>query len=143
MADLTVEKVWERKLQGPFKMGRYPLAASSTIKRGAYVCANSSGDATNGDSSVNGTVLGIADESVATSNGDTHITVILEGVFKLTVVDADDDDNVGDIVYLGADDNSYTVTSATGLEAVGRIEEFVTGTTNWVRLVGEPVRDPA
>lgn len=138
MSDLSKNTPREYKLTGVQKLVNLPLAASTTIYEGAYVSTDASGDAVNGDQTQTKNI-GICLAKASTTDSDTSVDVILESVTKLTITGATDDSDIGSYVYLGSDDNSFTLNS-TGNDSIGVVQEWVSGEVCWVFLQSDTLR---
>lgn len=125
-----------------------PMIAAEIIYKGANVFAKAAGDAFSNDGTTNtlavGDVyLGVAVEGVDNSAGAAQakdVRTYLEGCFLMTFSDTLTKANQGDDVYVNnvSDDSVVTITTDTGNPQVtiGKIAQFVSATTAYVKLTG-------
>lgn len=138
MATLAVDKV--RQFRNLGSAVQYPIVATDILYRGSAISRNSSGDArplSTSDSVFLGFNDANADNNTG-SAGDKLVEVYVEGEVLLSVTSVNDDDDVSSTVY-ASDDDTFTLAS-TGNLAVGKVMQWVTGTTCWVKFQGHACR---
>lgn len=119
----------------PGAMHSYPMAASTTIYKGAMVCINSAGYAIPAAAaSGNSQVVGVADEQAksGTTAGDTSVRVVSGRVFNFAA-DSLGQDDVGSVMYAD-DDQTIDETQASNAPKVGMLVEYVSASEGWVYI---------
>lgn len=116
----------------------FKVKNAEVIYYGAMVNTDANGLLVNSTDTANERWQGMAMESVT---GDTSASPpvrcrVSQGSYqlKLVVVGVADDTDIHDLVYCDPDENTFTLTAATNLGAIGRVVEHVSGTTCWVEL---------
>lgn len=121
----------------PKSCNALPVQASSTIYVGSAVSIDTGGEVGPLSSSDTG-FYGFAKEKADNSSGsagDINAEIYTSGEVLLTITGLDDNNDIGDIVY-ASDDNTFTLTSATGNIAIGKVCEIksLSGGTAYVRF---------
>lgn len=118
----------------------FPVAASTTIYKGALVCENTAGYAVPAADTASYRFLGIAEEkkdNASGSAGDLTVKVSMPAggaQAKLTCVGAAQTD-VGEVAYVTDDASAGTPGTDPGNTVVlGRAVEFVSSTSMWIAL---------
>jgi len=112
----------------------YPVAASSTIYKGALVCVNSSGYAVPASDTSNYVFVGVAVEKAdnsSGSNGDEKVRVYKTGVYEYTKSSATDADR-GTLMYVS--DDQTVATSTTNSIKAGYCVDVVDSSTIKLRI---------
>lgn len=102
------------------------VQASSTIYAGSAVSIDSGGEVgplAAAEVGFVGFAVSKADNSSG-SAGDIKADILSSGYIELSVTGINDNDDVGDIVY-ASDDDTFTLTSATGNTAIGKVREIL------------------
>lgn len=109
-------------------ISEHPVLASTKIYEGAAVVVDGNGWAK--PLAVNLEFVGFAQrqaDNSAGANGDKKVKVNRHGLIQLAVTGVDAT-KVGEAVY-ASDDNTFTLTKATGLPRIGKVLQHVSGTT--------------
>lgn len=128
MATLAVDtpRAYETNLDPV--LNHLPVIAADIIYEGAAVGDNASGYAR--PLAAADPFLGFANKQVDNSGGAAgalNVEVRQQGIAQLTVVGAEDTDDVGEAVY-ASDDGTFTLTS-TSNTVIGKVVRHVSGTT--------------
>ena len=130
MTALSAKRI--TKSRGLTRKVRYLMANGVTVYAGGMVCLNSSGLAIPAAAaSDNRAVLGIAVESVTSADATTWCEVV-EGEFLMDAQTIAQDD-VFKIVYAD-DDATVDDAQATDAPVAGRLIEYVSASSGWVRI---------
>ncbi len=124
---LSANKARDYSVRG--RENALPVQASSTIYAGSALTIDTGGEVGPADAS-EANFAGFALEKVDNSNGsagDVNCRVLTSGEIELTVTGLDDNNDIGDIVYL-TDDNTFTLV-ASGAKAIGKVSEIVSLTS--------------
>lgn len=132
MAALTADKEVTQSLAGLYA---FPVAASTTIYKGAMVCLNSSGYLVPAADTAGYVFVGIAYERVdnsAGSAGDRWCRVLGEGVFPVVTAGASQA-WLGQAAYI-TDDQTVNVTGGTNKVLCGYVARYDSATAIYIRI---------
>lgn len=136
MATLAADKV--RVFRGEPKFIEVPAVATDIMYRGS-AAGDSSGTAR--PLSAGDAFLGFIDAQCDNSAGAAsakNVRVRARGSVKLAVTSVASTDDIGATVY-ASDDDTFTLAS-TNNSSIGKVEEWVSGTTCWVYFEGASQR---
>jgi hypothetical protein len=131
MATLAADKVRKfRNVTGAIR--EVPAVATDIIYRGSAV-GDSSGTARplNAGDAFLGFCIAKADNSAGSASA-INVAVVPEGEVQLAVTSVASTDDIGATVY-ASDDDTFTLAS-TSNSSIGKITEWVTSTTCWVKF---------
>jgi hypothetical protein len=132
MATLSADKI--RKFRNCAPTTQHPVVASDIIYRGAAVTRNTNGECSPGNTT-DTVFMGFTDAQVDNSAGSANaknVEVFPAGEVYIPVTGADDANDEGSAVYL-TDDDTFTLTATGGL-AIGKVVQWDTSTSCWVRF---------
>jgi len=131
MAALTAKRVTKSRRLG--HKVKYLMPASTTCYAGGMVQITSAGLAVPAAAtSGNKQVVGIAVETVTSAASGSYYVEVLEGEFLLGA-DAITQAMVGDMMFIN-DDQTVDDTQGSNEAAAGKLIEFVSTTSGWVRV---------
>lgn len=136
MAALTTNR--NRLARSTCRLLAYPVAASTTIYKGALVALDANGFAVNAADTAGLQVVGVAAEKVDNAggaNGDKKIVIEAEREY-LFAASSITQAMVGDVMYVVDNDTVDDAAGPTNDVAVGRLTEFISTTQGWVYIPG-------
>lgn len=111
--------------------GDLPVAASTTVYAGSCCTYKTDGYVRPFEGTGSDTFAGFADAKIdnsSGSDGDEDVHLRQKGIVILDVTGVTGVGNVGDAVY-ASDDDTFTTTSSSAHEQIGKIVRWITGTT--------------
>jgi len=131
MAALSAKRTTSSR--GLTRKVRYLMAASTTCYGGGMVCLNSSGLAIPAAAAAdNRAVVGVAVADVTSAASGSYYVEVLEGEFLMDAQTIAQDDTYK-IVYAD-DDATIDDAQATNAPVAGRLIEYVSASSGWVRI---------
>ena len=131
MAALSAKRVTKSRRLG--HKVKYLMKASTTCYQGGIVVLDSSGLAIPAAAaSGNKQAVGIAVASVTSAASGSYYIEVMEGEFLLTA-DAITQAHTGDMMFCN-DDQTFDDTQGSNEPALGKLIEFVSTTSGWVRV---------